>query len=551
MRILGNLTFAGLGQIQNLRVENVTVDPVTPMVGQVWYNSAEGQYKGYDGTTIITFASGGNTDIILSEVDRIETAVGLEDDGTYAQLTDSNYINGAASVKQATVLLDTQAKANADAVAAAAQAGADAQAEIDRIEAAAGLDSDGNYVAHTDTNYINGAADLKAADKLLDAQAKVNADAIAVNATDITTKVAKAGDTMTGDLAFGGTQKVIGLATPTAAGDAANKAYVDAIASGLTWEAPVDAIATEVPSDTTGLPNGYRVANTTDDKVYTFDGASFDAGVVLEDGAAFFNRTDETGYVFNGTELVQFTGLGQVTAGVGLVKNGNVIDVNLGAGIGQLPTDEVGIDAYAQGGLFLTVDGATASTDTAAQLSIKLDGASMALGTDGVKVAAAGITEVELNASVAGNGLTGGAGAALEVGAGTGIVVDADTVAFDEVYGDARYINTAGDTMTGDLTLFADPTTAMMAATKQYVDAVRSAMEGSTFVFDGNVASATHVVAHNIGSQFCNVTVVDSANKQILPDSVTFDDANQLTVGFSSAITCKVIVTGKFVAAAA
>lgn len=549
MRILGNLTFAGLGQIQNLRVENLAADPASPMVGQVWYNSTEGMYKGYDGTTIITFASGGNTDTILAEVDAVEAAVGLNNDGTFSQHTDTNYINGATSLKQADKLLDSQVKANSDAIVALQNGGSNLGTEVNAIEAAAGLNADGTYAAHTDTNYINGASNLKAADKLLDTQIKANADAILANTAAIDTKVAKAGDSMSGDLAFQGTHKVIGLAAPTAAGDAVNKAYVDNLMVGLTWLHPVQGIGAALPADTAALIAGDRFAVTSDKKIYTYDGAAFDAGVALRDGDAFFDKSNETGYVFSGTAIVQFTGLGQVTAGVGLSKTGNVMDINLGAGIAQLPTDEVGIDVLTSGGLFLTEDGSTASTGSAAQIAVKLDGASLSRTAAGVRVAAAGVTEVELNASVAGAGLTGGAGAALAVGAGTGIVVAADTVAFDETYGDARYINTAGDTMTGDLTLKADPTTALMAATKQYVDAVRTALGNSTFVYDGSVASATHVVTHNIGSQFCNVTIVDSANKQILPDSVTFDSNNQLTVGFSSAITCKVIVTGKYVAA--
>jgi len=54
-------------------------------------------------------------------------------------------------------------------------------------------------------------------------------------ATDIATslgeKVAKAGDSMTGNLDFGGTNKVASLASPTSNGDAANKLYVDNTAS--------------------------------------------------------------------------------------------------------------------------------------------------------------------------------------------------------------------------------------------------------------------------------------------------------------------------------
>jgi hypothetical protein len=50
-------------------------------------------------------------------------------------------------------------------------------------------------------------------------------------------KVAKAGDTMSGNLAMGG-NKVTGLATPTATGDAATKGYVDTSISNLLDSAP-------------------------------------------------------------------------------------------------------------------------------------------------------------------------------------------------------------------------------------------------------------------------------------------------------------------------
>jgi hypothetical protein len=49
--------------------------------------------------------------------------------------------------------------------------------------------------------------------------------------------------------------------------------------------------------------------------------------------------------------------------------------------------------------------------------------------------------------------------------------LDLDTRYYTETEADARFVNTAGDTMTGALTLSADPTALLHAATKQYVDA--------------------------------------------------------------------------------
>ena len=56
--------------------------------------------------------------------------------------------------------------------------------------------------------------------------------------TQIDGKVAKAGDTMSGVLNMG-SNKITNLATPTAANDATNKAYVDAAINGLSWKSPV------------------------------------------------------------------------------------------------------------------------------------------------------------------------------------------------------------------------------------------------------------------------------------------------------------------------
>jgi hypothetical protein len=59
-------------------------------------------------------------------------------------------------------------------------------------------------------------------------------------------------------------------------------------------------------------------------------------------------------------------------------------------------------------------------------LSLVLDGQTLTKGTNGLKVKAAGITQSELAASVAGSGLTGGAGQALSVKTGDGVQLDAN-----------------------------------------------------------------------------------------------------------------------------
>ena len=77
-------------------------------------------------------------------------------------------------------------------------------------------------------------------------------------ATDIATslgeKVAKAGDSMTGNLDFGGSHKVTSLATPTSNGDAANKLYVDNAQSAA--ETYADGVASTAQSNAETYADG-------------------------------------------------------------------------------------------------------------------------------------------------------------------------------------------------------------------------------------------------------------------------------------------------------
>lgn len=118
----------------------------------------------------------------------IEASAGLEANGSYAQHSGSNYIDGGATLKAVDLLLDGQAKANADAIAAetsrAMLAEQGIQAELDATQVGAGLQANGAYSAHGASNYLAGAADLHGADLLLDTQAKQNADDIAAEITD-------------------------------------------------------------------------------------------------------------------------------------------------------------------------------------------------------------------------------------------------------------------------------------------------------------------------------------------------------------------------------
>lgn len=253
----------------------------------------------------------------------------------------------------------------------------------------------------------------------------------AVVTADITalvdgTYVNISGDTMAGNLDFGGTNKVTGLAAPTNASDAANKAYVDATAAGLTWktavlnattanvtlsgEQTIDGVLTAtsrilVKNQTAPAENGIYVTaagawtRATDaDSPAELDGAA----VFVQQGSA---NTD-TGWVQTNTIVtvgttavtwVQFSGSSTYVAGDGLLLSGNTFSVNMGAGITTLPSDEVGIDVVSNLALQLT------SGATNGQLTFVLAGGSgLSQSSSGLTIAAAGVT----NAMLANPGIT-------------------------------------------------------------------------------------------------------------------------------------------------
>lgn len=137
---------------------------------------------------------------LQSELDVTQAAIGLNTDGTMGEITTTNFMNGASTVFGAAFALDVQLQVVTDAVAAESVARATAdtnfntslqgeivaraasddlqQQEMNRIEAGAGLETDGTYVAPTGSNYLSTAISLKDADYVLDAAVRAVADQV-------------------------------------------------------------------------------------------------------------------------------------------------------------------------------------------------------------------------------------------------------------------------------------------------------------------------------------------------------------------------------------
>ena len=175
-------------------------------------------------------------------------------------------------------------------------------------------------------------------------------------------------------------QKITNLTDPTNPQDAANKRYVDSAVVGIDWKPSVRVATTAAITLATGLENGdtldgvtlatgdrILVKNQTDATenglyIVQVSGApvrSSDADTAAEITASFavfveegtvntdsgWTLTNNGAVTVGTTELsfTQFTGLGQITAGAGLTKTANTLDVIGGDGI-TVNADSVVID---------------------------------------------------------------------------------------------------------------------------------------------------------------------------------------------------------------
>jgi len=199
-------------------------------------------------------------------------------------------------------------------------------------------------------------------------------------------------------------QKITNLADPTADADAANKSYVDGVAQGLDVKASCVAATTANITIATALNNGDTldsVALSTGDRVLVKDqttasqngiyivGASparaddLAAGV---DAAGMFTFVEagstngDKGFVCtsnkgsavvgsNNLAFSQFSSSGDITAGAGLEKNGNILSVDLQAngGLG-IANAELFVNLGSSGisGTLAVSDGGTGATSASA-----------------------------------------------------------------------------------------------------------------------------------------------------------------------------------------
>jgi len=273
-------------------------------------------------------------------------------------------------------------------------------------------------------------------------------------------------------------QKLTGVTTPTADGDAANKGYVDSVAEGLDPKGSARVASTEdltlvneqtidgvaavagdvvlAKDQTVDAENGlYTVVDagawtrTTDMPTGSSAGGAFS---FITEGTVNGNRgyvcTNDKGADVVGTDdlvFTQFSGAGMITAGTGLTKTGDTINAIGGDGI-TANADDLAVDLHD------TNPGLEIDT---AQLRVKVDGAhGVVLGASGVELE----LESSKGLSVGASGLaikpdvtTGATIAQLTLGAnGVGVTVDNDTIGHTA---GSIHVNSGGIILEADVTL--------------------------------------------------------------------------------------------------
>lgn len=336
-------------------------------------------------------------------------------------------------------------------------------------------------------------------------------------------RLALTGGTLTGALAMS-TNKITGLGTPTADGDAATKAYVDNVAQGIDAKASCRA-ATTTSITLSGTQTIDGVALIAGDRVLVKDQSSASQNGIYVVAASTWSRSSDAdtwseliaaftfieegtingngGFICTvtaggtlGTTPVtwtQFSGAGQIQAGTGMTKTGNVLNVNTASSSRIV----VGADE-----IDLATTGVTAST----YKSVTVDQyGRVTAGTNPTTLAGYGISD-----------------------------------AYTQTQTDnflAAKLSLSGGTMTGAIAMgtykitgLGDPTNAQDAATKNYIDTVF----GSTTSAAASAAAAATSATNASSSATSAASSASSAASSASSAAASYDAFDDRYLGSKS-----------------
>lgn len=539
MRIIGDIVLAGFGQIKNARIDNVSTDPVAPAAGQVWYNTADAVYRGYTGAEVITFATGGNTQVILDAL-AAETAARQAAD---AALTSA-------------LTAETAARQDADTAESTARAAADTQLRTDFEAADAAINTAlaAETAARTAADTAEAAARVAAdADINTALAAETSARQAADAALDLRV-VAVEGSYINkdGSVAFTanqsmGSHKLTAVATPEAEGDAANKAYVDGRIANL-----------GAAFEYVGIVEGGASA-----------GAAFDLSTLSKTSAGSYYKVVVAGFVKQGAE----------GAAVYVNQNDGVV-FNTASGFDIVDNSNSQVHGTA---LFVDVTG-NSDTGFTVDLSATFKGRVDSLETNlAAESAARTAADTTINAAIASETA---AREAADTATNTALAAETsareaeDTALSDAIVAEEAARVAADDALSDRIDgadgvalalatsvgANADGTLKASSFTHDNFDGAADVIEainavnnalvglntrvlGGHFVYESSSSATVHTVTHSLGQKYCQVVVVDSNDKVVIPDSITFNTDAELVVEFIAAMNCRVVVTAPFILA--
>ena len=334
-------------ELQNAVVQNLAADPSNPILGQVYFNTSSNEMRIYNGTIFEAIGLNGVT-ADAAEINIL--------DGATLTTTELNYVDGVTSAIQTQI--DTKSPSNNPTFTGTVDISSTATIRFD------GATADANKTTLTVVDPTAGRTISlpNASGTVALVENKLHDFALATASVDLNN------------------QKITNLADPTNPQDATNKRYVDAAVVGIDWKPSVRVATTEAITLATGLENGDTLdgvtlvtgnrilvknqVDATENGIYVVaaSGAptrSTDADTAAEITASFAVFVEEgtvnadSGWTLtnNGTITVgtselsftQFTGLGQITAGDGLTKTANTLNVVPGDGL-AVTADSVKID---------------------------------------------------------------------------------------------------------------------------------------------------------------------------------------------------------------